>query len=240
MAVRTRPVADRRTVRRYGRSGRWFYAGVYVTVLLLLGTGWWLVVDGYRSDSPLARLIGMPDNVVHEYVGYAMTAVVLVWLPFGLRAVSSFVRESLRFERGDGRWLATWPRAAFTGRFGDHRGHFDPGQRLANIVMVLLLAALLLTGLGVVVLPSASLRAVAFDMHRWASFAVTPVLLGHVVVAGGILPGYRGVWRSMHLGGRLPVDVARRIWPSWLDERLDERHSERHADEARRGGAHPE
>ncbi len=43
------------------------------------------------------------------------------------------------------------------------------------------------------------------------------VLVGHMVVASGVLPGYRGVWRSMHLGGRLPVAVARRIWPAWLD-----------------------
>jgi hypothetical protein len=25
------------------------------------------------------------------------------------------------------------------------------------------------------------------------------------------------VWRSMHLGGRLDVAVARRVWPGWLD-----------------------
>jgi len=32
-----------------------------------------------------------------------------------------------------------------------------------------------------------------------------------------VLPGYRGVWRSMHLGGRLHADVARRLWPAWLE-----------------------
>jgi formate dehydrogenase subunit gamma len=44
-----------------------------------------------------------------------------------------------------------------------------------------------------------------------------PLLAGHILIASGILPGYRGVWRSMHLGGRLDVAVARRLWPGWLD-----------------------
>jgi cytochrome b subunit of formate dehydrogenase len=222
-------VAENPVVRRYGWVGRWFHAGIYVTVLLALGTGWWFVLVGYERASPLARLTGRPDGEVHELSGYAMILVFLVWLPFGLRGLRSFIRETTRFERGDGRWLLGWPRAVFTGRFGNHSGHFDPGQRLANIVIVVLLTVVVVTGLGAIFGPSSGLRGVMFDVHRWASYAVTPVLLGHIVVAAGILPGYRGVWRSMHLGGRLPVGVARRIWPTWLDETQS-----RESDRARR------
>jgi cytochrome b subunit of formate dehydrogenase len=157
---------DQDVVQRCGRASRWFHAGMYVTVLVLLATGWWFVLVGYASRSPLARLTGLP-------------------------------------------------RAAFTGRFGDHDGHFDPGQRLANIAIVLTLGVLTLSGLGMLYLPPGPLD--LFVIHRWAAFLVTPVLLGHIVVSAGVLPGYRGVWRSMHLGGRLPVDVARRIWPRWLE-----------------------
>lgn len=204
-------------VQRYGRPGRWFHAGVYATVLVLLATGWWFVVDRYRNDSPLARLTGLSDVEIHELTGYASAGVVLLWLPFGLRGIGSFVRETLRLRRGDGRWLANWPRAAFTGRFGEHDGHFDPGQRLANVVIVLTLLVLLLSGLGMLLLPPGPVD--LFMIHRWANFLLTPVILGHIVVASGILPGYRGVWRSMHLGGRLPVEVAQRIWPGWLRRR---------------------
>jgi formate dehydrogenase subunit gamma len=194
------------TVERYSRGTRWFHAGIYLTVLFLLATGWWFILDGYRHGSVL---IG--DS--HEYAGYALGLVVLVWLLRGARGLRSFVRETLRYRRGDGRWLAGLPRAAFTGRFGDHDGHFDPGQRVANVVMVLTLAALLLSGLGMLYLPWTLL----FTVHHWAALLATPVLVGHMVVAAGVLPGYRGVWRSMHRGGRLPVTVARRIWPAWLD-----------------------
>jgi hypothetical protein len=56
-------------------------------------------------------------------------------------------------------------------------------------------------------------------IHRWSTFLVTPVLLGHIVVASGVLPGYRGVWRSLRLGGRLRADVVRRLRPAWLAAR---------------------
>jgi hypothetical protein len=56
-----------------------------------------------------------------------------------VRAVVTFVRESVRFRRGDGHWLVVLPRSAVAGRFPRHEAHFDPGQRVANIIFVLLL-----------------------------------------------------------------------------------------------------
>jgi hypothetical protein len=46
-------------------------------------------------------------------------------------------------------------------------------------------------------------------VHRWSSYAITPVLLGHILIASGVLPGYRGVARSMHLGGKLRAEGRR-------------------------------
>jgi len=203
-------------VQRYGRAARWFHAGVYVTVLICLATGWWFIIDGYRHDSPLATLTGLGDGEMHELAGYGAVAVALLWLPFGGRGIGPFIRDTLRFRRGDGRWLAELPKAAFTGRFGPQHGHFDPGQRIANLVIVVTLLVLVLSGLGMIYLPPVGIDLLV--VHRWSTFLVTPVILGHIVIGAGILPGYRGVWRSMHLGGKLPVAVARRIWPGWVDQ----------------------
>jgi formate dehydrogenase subunit gamma len=204
-------------VRRHGRASRWFHAGVYLTVLVSLGTGWWFLLVGYDHRSPLAALIGMADGEVHELAGYSLAVVFLIWLPFGGRGIVAFIRDSLRFRRGDGTWLLRWPGSAFTGRFADHDGDFDPGQRLANLVMLVTLSVLVLSGLWMLFGPPLPIN--LLTVHRWTTFALTPVLIGHMVVAAGVLPGYRGVWRAMHLGGRLPVEVARRIWPTWLDRR---------------------
>lgn len=208
------------TVRRYGRIARWFHAGIYLTVLALLVGGWWFLTVGYSRSSPLSALTGLPDGELHEFAGYGMLLVVLAWLLLGARGVRMFVRETLRVERGDGRWLVRLPRAAFTGRFPAHGGHFDPGQRLANMAMLASLTALAGSGLGMLYLPNGQLAIAAADVHRWATYLFTPVVVGHIVIAAGVLPGYRGVWRSMHLGGRLPTDVARRLWPGWLVQYL--------------------
>jgi formate dehydrogenase subunit gamma len=203
------------TVQRYGRPARWFHAAVYTIVLVLLGTGWWFVIDRYQH--PLLGQDAVTDTLIHETAGLLMIGVTAGYTVVRARAAWRFVRQSTVREPGDLRWLAALPRAALTGRFPHHDGHYDPGQRLANVVMIATLAALATSGLGMLYLPSPSASLLAADVHRWAAFVLTPVLLGHIVVASGVLPGYRGVWRSMHLGGRLPRAVAHRIWPGWLD-----------------------
>jgi formate dehydrogenase subunit gamma len=204
------------TVERYPRSARRYHTAIYLVTLLLLATGWWLLTGREGQPSPIARLLGVPDVQLHVWLGWALLIMALLPLPFAIRGVKTFVRETVRRDKGDLRWLIRLPAAIVTGRFPRHDGHFDPGQRIANVVMTLTLTALLVTGVGALYLPR-SLAVAAFDLHRWAAFLITPVLLGHIIVAAGILPGYQGAWRSMHLGGQLPTDVARRIWPAWLE-----------------------
>jgi len=138
-------------------------------------------------------------------------------MPFALRGVRAFVRETFRRDRGDGRWLATLPRAALTGRFRRHEGHFDPGQRIANVAIVGLLGVLVASGVALVLVDGGPAFAIAVRVHRLATIAFTVVIAGHILVALGVLPGYRGVWRSMHLGGRLSLESARRLWPAWTE-----------------------
>lgn len=209
--------SQRRTVERYSRKARWFHAGIYLTVLVLLGTGWWLLLGQEGNPSPLSRLTGRPDTQLHTWVGWVMTAIVVAGLVVGTRAAATFAAESMRFRRSDLGWFLSWPKALLTGRFARHEGHFDPGQRIANIVLVAILVTLVVSGVGMALLHGGPAFAVLVRVHRWSTYAVTPVLLGHILIAAGIVPGYRGVWRSMHLGGHLDVEVARRVWPAWLE-----------------------
>jgi formate dehydrogenase subunit gamma len=221
MAIRkpsTSGVSARRVViERYTRGTRWFHAGVYVTVLVLLGTGWWLLAGHEGDPSPLARLLGMPDTTVHKDVGWALVALILLGLVLGARAVWTFTAESLRFRKGDARWFLAWPSAVLTGRFARHEGHFDPGQRIMNVLLAAGLLVLVGSGVGLVLLHGGPTFAVLARLHKWATYLCTVLIAGHVLIAAGLLPGYRGVWRSMHLGGRLDARVARRLWPGWLE-----------------------
>jgi formate dehydrogenase subunit gamma len=203
------------TIERYRRRARRYHTAVYVATLLLLATGWWLLAGREGDPSPFASITGVSDVELHVWLGWALTLVALLPLPFALRGVATFVRETARVDKGDLAWLLRWPIAIVTGRFPRHEGHFDPGQRLANVAIVALLAVLVVTGIGLVVVKSGPVFALASAVHRLATIAFTIVIAGHVIVAAGVLPGYRGAWRAMHLGGRLRLETARRLWPGW-------------------------
>jgi formate dehydrogenase subunit gamma len=201
---------------RNNQRARWFHAGVYVTVLGLLLTGWWLWTGQEGRPSVLARVIQASDTDLHTYLGWALAAVTGIGVVPGWRAAAALIRDSVRYRRGDLAWFAKWPRALVTGRFGRHDGHFDPGQRIANLAMILLLVALIVSGIGLVTVSGGPAFVWFGRIHRWATYLLTPILIGHIIVASGVLPGYRGVWRSMHFGGRLRERDAARLWPVWL------------------------
>lgn len=210
------PGGPPRVIERYSRRTRWFHALTYLAVLVLLGTGWWLLAGREGEPSPLARATGVPDTSVHTYAGWGLAALALVAGTLGARAARTFFAESLRFDRGDLHWFRRWPAASRTGRFAHHDGHFDPGQRIANLVLVTLLGVLVGSGVGLTMVAGGPAFGWLHRAHRWSTYLVTPVVLGHILIASGVLPGYRGAARAMHLGGRLRTDVARRIWPGWL------------------------
>jgi cytochrome b subunit of formate dehydrogenase len=209
--------ARSRVVQRYGRAARWLHVGVYVTVLLLVGTGVWLLLGREGDPSPLSRLAGVPDTRLHVWIGWGFAGLMAVGLLLMPRGAWLFVLESLRFRRTDLAWFARWPVALVTGQFGRHEGRFDPGQRIANVLLVLLLLAVTASGIAIALLHGGPAFVWLVPLHRWSTYLLIPLLAGHVLIASGVLPGYRGVWRSMHLGGRLPEPVARRVWPGWTE-----------------------
>jgi len=204
-------------IERYGRRTRWLHAAVYLTTLLLVATGLWLLLGREGQPSILARATGVADTRLHIWLGWALAGIALVGLVAGVRAVPTFLRETVRYNRGDVRWFLRWPQAMFTGRFARHEGEWDPGQRIANVVIVIGLLVLIITGVGLAMLHGGHLFAWLAKVHKWTAILMTPVLLGHILIAAGVLPGYRGVWRSMHLGGRVREETAQRLWPAWTE-----------------------
>jgi cytochrome b subunit of formate dehydrogenase len=203
------------TVERYPRSARRYHTAIYVVTLLLLATGWWLLAGREGQPSPIAQVTGIPDARLHVWLGWGLLVAAVAPLPFAIPGIVAFARETFRYDRGDLRWLVRLPLAIITGRFPRHEGHFDPGQRIANVAIVALLVVLVLSGVALVLIHAGPLFALMALIHKLATYAFTIVIVGHIVVALGILPGYRGVWRSMHLGGRLHLGTAKRLWPGW-------------------------
>ncbi|HEX3328051.1 MAG TPA: cytochrome b/b6 domain-containing protein [Actinomycetota bacterium] len=205
-------------LQRYGRRTRWFHAGVYVFTLVALGTGLWINFGQEGRASFLARLLNRPDIVIHEDAGWVLVGLAAIAVIFGFRAIATFAEESFRYGRGDGAWLAGWPKAAFTGRFRRHGGHFDPGQRIANIVIAVGILTLIASGVALLHVHGGPWFVRLAQIHQWTTYILIPVIAGHIIVASGVLPGYRGVWRSMHWGGRVRPDTAERLWPDWAEK----------------------
>jgi cytochrome b subunit of formate dehydrogenase len=206
-----------KVVTRNNARTRWFHAAVYVTVLVLMFTGWWLTLGQEGDPSVLSQLVDKPDTEIHTDVGYVFAGLAALGVLLGWRAARTILVDSVRFRRSDLRWFARLPLAVFTGRFRRHEGHFDPGQRIANLLIVVLLLVLIVSGLELDSVSGGPAFVWYNRIHKWATYAFTGVIAVHILVASGILPGYRGVWRAMHFGGHLREKVASRIWPAWLE-----------------------
>jgi cytochrome b subunit of formate dehydrogenase len=204
-------------IERHPRRVRRFHGAVWVVTLGLLVTGWWILLGGEGRPSPLARATGVADTRLHVWLGWALAALTVGAAAVGRRGIATFLRETVRRDRGDARWWRRWPAAAFTGRFARHEGLFDPGQRVANVLLVGGLLVLVVTGTAMTLLHGGPMFAWMSRLHRWTTIAIFPVIAGHVLIAAGVLPGYRGVARSMHVDGRLRAATARRLWPGWAD-----------------------
>jgi cytochrome b subunit of formate dehydrogenase len=198
---------------RNNLATRGFHAATVVIVGVLLGTGWWLRTGHEGRPSLLADVLDEPDTEIHRIGGWVLVAVAGVGVTLGIRGTWTFVRETVRVDRGDGRWFARWPVGVMTGRMAPHRGHFDPGQRLLNLGIVASLGALVVSGIALTTLKGGPTFATMVRVHRGATYVISALVAGHLVVVSGILPAYRGVWRAM-VTGHVPRPTARRLWPA--------------------------
>lgn len=214
-AARTdrRAPAGRHVVRN-NLATRGFHAATAVTTIVLLGTGWWLRSGREGQASVLADVLDAADTEIHRVAGWVLAVLVAGALTLGVRGAWTFARETVRIDRGDHRWFQHWPAGALTGRFAPHRGVFDPGQRLANIAFVATLATLIGSGIALTTLSGGSTFATLVRVHRGATYVLTALVVGHVLVVSGALPGYRGAWRAMVGRGRVPAATVRRLWPA--------------------------
>ena len=76
------------------------------------------------------------------------------------------------------------------------------------------LGTLIVTGVGLTTVHGGPMFVLLDRLHRLSTYGLTVLVAAHVLLAIGVLPGYRGAWRSMHLRGRTPAATVRRLWPS--------------------------
>lgn len=207
---------------RNARSPRRIHAGLYLVTGFLLLSGISVAGEGYPF---LANLIGGHVAAAgwHRWVGFGLIGAGLLLPALRPRAALRFLTESIRFGKGDLRWFVAYPGFVLAPRShdpGHHGGHFDPGQRVLNCLILLSFMALSVSGI-IMSFPqrlTPTAFAVSFKIHVVATVVLAASVAGHVLVASGLLSAYRGVWRAMHGGGRVSAKLATKLWPVWAEE----------------------
>jgi cytochrome b subunit of formate dehydrogenase len=159
----------------------------------------------------------------HRWVGFGLLSLGVVVAVMRPRAATWFLAQSWRFGRQDLEWFARHPRFLLRpsrNAPAPHDGHFDPGQRVFNLVVMVSLLALAATG-SVMSFPQRFVPAafaVSLQIHLVATWILGVAVAGHLVVVSGVFRGYRGVWRAVHRDGRVAAALGETLWPTWARE----------------------
>jgi cytochrome b subunit of formate dehydrogenase len=229
--VRPLPVITTDRVLRNGPGARRFHSGVYLITGFLMFSGLSLLGEGAPG---LEALLGGHVAAAHwhRWIGFALIGLALLVMAFRPRASSRFLGNSVRFRRSEIAWFTTYPRFVLRpSRHSParHDGHFDPGQRVMNVVIVLSFVVLSATGILLSFPQAFTPTAFAWSLrvHKFATWVLIAAVAGHVLVATGVLRAYRGVWRAMHRDGRVPAPLAHRLWPAWAEREVAGKPSSR-------------
>jgi formate dehydrogenase subunit gamma len=162
----------------------------------------------------------------HRWIGFGLVGLAALVLALRPAASRKFLAHSIAFRSADLGWFVTYPSFLVRPRRHSparHEGHFDPGQRAMNLVIVLSLIVLSATGIIMSFPQRVTPMTFAWSLriHRAATWVLAGAVGGHVLVASGILRAYRGVWRAMHGDGRVRGHLADRLWPRWTEEQRE-------------------
>lgn len=97
-----------------------------------------------------------------------------------------------------------------------------PAQRLILAATLLSTTLLTVTGGVLYLAPDGPrpLLAWMIRLHVAGAVALCAALAVHITVGSGLLPSHRGIARVMFGDGRVPVTLARRLWPGWTTRQL--------------------
>ncbi|TAM09425.1 MAG: cytochrome b/b6 domain-containing protein [Nevskiaceae bacterium] len=223
------PNAARRSglLRRHGRTVRIAHGVNALAVIVLLVTG---LALGDRLTAGIEALLGGHEaiNGAHRLLGLAF-AVAVVGVPLvAVRRVAGLIRDVSTFRRGDGRWFPAF--LSFYRQRGQgeapceapfHDGRFDPAQRVALLCILACCALLAASGVYMYWMPDwgRALFVIVINAHVYAAWVLMACLVLHIAAGLGVPRTHRGLARAMFGDGRVPVSLARSLWPGWARRR---------------------
>ncbi|HEX7325024.1 MAG TPA: cytochrome b/b6 domain-containing protein [Rhodanobacteraceae bacterium] len=215
------------TLQRHGLGARILHGINALAILVLLVTGF--AVSGDLPDGVSALFGGhVSANDAHRWLGLALSIGLLLLALVCARRVVRLLGDVARFRWREWRWYVGF--ASLLARPARrsapfHAGRFDPAQRVVFACIVA--AALVLCATGVYLFWSpplpVSLMGPMIRAHIVAAWVLIAALCLHVVAGSGVLPTHRHLLGAMFGNGRVPIALARRLWPGWAQRHDDAR-----------------
>jgi formate dehydrogenase subunit gamma len=181
---------------RFTASERAFHWLVAVAFFVLLFTG--LLMGKPASFSNLMYAVHVASG------GLMVVGLAMIVLGGNRRALAQTRRELTTLDALDRQWLARVPAAVVKHSPETPAGRFNAGQKLNFILIAVLLAALFISGIGLVITGSHPINPVFKAAHVVAAYAAIILVAGHLYMAL-INPSTRPALRGM-LSGK--VDAA--------------------------------
>jgi len=198
-------------VLRYRRNQRFVHALLASSFLLLLGTGLVLLWD------PLSFLAaGGNSRWLHRVGAIAFMAVPIAYVIADRRGAKELLVDSFRYDRDDWEWMKHMYRYALGhAKEMPPQGRLNAGQKLHHAAVILVSAAIVLTGLAMWFLKptlGASGTAWAAVIHDLAMLTLTLLLVGHLY--------FTFVYKALSgiTSGYIPEEEARLEHAKWVEE----------------------
>lgn len=228
------------TLPRHGCGTRALHLANALVVIVLLVTG--LALGDVLAERVVAVLGGhLRVNDTHRVLGLAFAAALVLVASFLPGRVSRLLRDTVYFRRGEWRWPLQFLRFCLSpGRHPApfHDGRFDPAQRVVFCAIILSVVVVSATGVYLYWTPplGRTVLGYAIRIHIAAAWLLIGCLCVHILAGSGLLRTHRGLVTAMFGDGRVPVPLARVLWPGWTQRQARGVRGDRPASDVDAGG----
>lgn len=211
---------EKRTIKRYGKSGILFHWTFSSIVILLVITGIEMFIPGTSAGS------GYAAGIIHLIAAILFLAAPILYSLVSPGTAAGFLKETFNWGKEDLKWLVTAPAYYFGGSVGNmpHQDRLNTGQKMWQLVLFGTAVVFFITGAIMWLFRSA----IAINIYQWllflhgAAFVIFLFLLLVHLYMSVLHPRMRGSFYSM-IDGKVSSSYAREHHRKWYDSITQEK-----------------
>jgi len=207
---------EARTVERFKKRTIWFHWIHTTAFLLLIITGAILFFPGLGSAAA-----GGATRIIHHVAAVVFIGGAILYIPLNPKMALQFVKDTLKWGKGDVEWLKAAPDYYFGGAEEKMppQEHINTGQKMWQAVVLSTGVVFLVTG-AIMWFARGSVSEGVFQwcmvFHSLAFIVALAMLFVHIYL-GALHPRMTESLRSM-LNGKISITYAKHHYGKWYDK----------------------